>query len=219
MVEQGLHMLLHMKGVSTGILHGNDHSDDHCHALESPKYTRAPTPVPGEPAALQNGENGFQWLDIKPVAYVVTIGDFLHGFTDGILIAIGFQSCNSATGWLITFGVVLHEVPHRVSDFFILVQSGLSIAQAVFINFCTSLSTVLGAILLLSVGDIQGETLGYILAFGSGTFLFISMGNLLPPLLHEMNPKKAAIHYVSFIAGVIVIGLTMLNSETHCDAE
>jgi len=183
------------------------------------KKSNVETPTSGNRTTDPVEAPRFQWRGVKPIVLVVAMGDLIHAITDGILIAIGFQGCNSSTGWLITFAVAMHEIPHRTADFFIFLKSGLSIAQSLLINLFASSGTVFGAMILLTAGDIQGETLGYLVSFSSGTLLFIGLTNLLPTMLNETDGKKTIIHNMAFVAGIITVGLTMLVEDTHCEAD
>ena len=213
-VEQGLHMFLYAKGAGHGTCHGHGHENhvetshealtSPAHQLESQKTSEAP-------------KTGFwDFAHVEAVAWVVAIGDFAHAFTDGILIAVAFSSSNPTTGWVITMAICLHEVPHRIGDFFIFLKAGMSIGQACFVNFLASLSSLIGALALLVVGDIPNTTLGVILGVGSGVLLFLAMSELMPPMLQEMKPKAAAINLLFFILGIFVIALSMATGGCSC---
>lgn len=63
--------------------------------------------------------------DIKIAGYLNLAADFLHNFTDGLAIGASYMAGNN-TGYLTTFTILLHEIPHEIGDFAILVQSGVS---------------------------------------------------------------------------------------------
>ncbi|OQR74419.1 zinc transporter SLC39A7-like [Tropilaelaps mercedesae] len=58
-------------------------------------------------------------------AYLNLAADFAHNFTDGLAIGASFLAGNTA-GIVSTITILLHEVPHEIGDFAILVQSGMS---------------------------------------------------------------------------------------------
>lgn len=208
-IEQGVHIFL----ASRGIKHTHNMHEACAEKEDDEEYVETTTPINGD--ELEKQSNTVLGR-VQPIVYVTAVGDMVHGLTDGILIAIGFSSCNSSTGWLITIAIIFHEVPHRVADFFIFVRGGLSIPKAVILNFIASLSTVVGGVLLLSAGEIEQKIMGYLLGVGSGMLLFISMSQLLPALLHMVEIKSIMINLALFVAGVTVIGVTMMN-HTHCD--
>lgn len=63
--------------------------------------------------------------DIKIAGYLNLVADFLHNFTDGLAIGASYLAGNTI-GYVTTFTILLHEVPHEIGDFAILVQSGCS---------------------------------------------------------------------------------------------
>ena len=206
-VEQGCHILLHHNGVE----HSHHHIDMSCPANHENHANDTAFENIETPGAVEKPEKPTADAPrISPVAWVVALGDFIHAFVDGILIAIGFQT-STASGWTITLAICLHEVPHRLGDFFVFLKAGMTVKQAALLNFLASLSGVIGAIILLSVGEVEKTTLGYMLGVGSGALLFISLTELLPTMLHEMNLKRACINFFVFSIGAVVVGLTMLN--------
>lgn len=55
--------------------------------------------------------------------YLNLAADFTHNFTDGLAIGASFL-VGPAVGFVTTLTILLHEVPHEIGDFAILVQSG-----------------------------------------------------------------------------------------------
>lgn len=62
-------------------------------------------------------------VDIKVSGYLNLAADFTHNFTDGLAIGASFL-VSPAVGVVTTITILLHEVPHEIGDFAILVQSG-----------------------------------------------------------------------------------------------
>lgn len=61
--------------------------------------------------------------DIKVAGYLNLAADFAHNFTDGLAIGASFLGGNTL-GMITTVTIFLHEIPHEIGDFAILVQSG-----------------------------------------------------------------------------------------------
>lgn len=70
-----------------------------------------------EPVDLEN--------NIQIAGYLNLAADFLHNFTDGLAIGASYLAGNNI-GYVTTFTILLHEVPHEIGDFAILIQSGYS---------------------------------------------------------------------------------------------
>ena len=63
--------------------------------------------------------------DIKVAGYLNLAADFAHNFTDGLAIGASFLMGQNL-GIITTITIFLHEIPHEIGDFAILVQSGCS---------------------------------------------------------------------------------------------
>src|SRR5687768_13320257 len=66
---------------------------------------------------------------VHPVAITNLVGDGLHNFLDGAIIAASF-AVSPQLGVATSIAVALHEIPQELGDFGILVHSGLSPRKA-----------------------------------------------------------------------------------------
>lgn len=149
----------------------------------------------------------------------VLIGDFMHNFVDGIFIGASFVSCGSSLGWTVTAATVYHELAQEMSDFFLLTkQCGFPVGRALFINFLSGTSTLLGVIVILasSVAEYQ---LGLILAFGAGVYVRLGAGeSLSKAYLVATTPLLKGVGLLAFVVGAVCIGLVLLDHK-HCGEE
>lgn len=90
------------------------------------------------------------------------------------------------------------------------------VSQALLINFIASLSSLLGAIVLLAAGSVSNHILGALLSFGTGALLFIAMVELIPPMLAVRERKRVWMHFTWFSFGCVLIGLSVFE-DTECD--
>ncbi len=148
----------------------------------------------------------------KTAGTLILIGDGIHNFVDGILIAAAFLS-DVKLGIATSLAVAAHEIPQEVGDFAILLESGYSRSTALFFNVLSSLATVIGGILAYySLGDLQ-DILPFFLAFAASSFIYISVADLIPTL-HTRVEAKETFHQILLIsAGVVLI--TFLHGFTH----
>jgi zinc and cadmium transporter len=137
---------------------------------------------------------------------LVLVGDSLHNALDGTLIAAAFLS-NVQLGALTTFAVAAHEIPHRVGDFAILVQAGLSRPRALLLNLATGVASVLGAVVAYFGLRETQHALPYALAFAASGFLYIAIAGLIPGLHRRADPRTSAIQVLLIGAGIAVIAL------------
>ncbi|HKD55781.1 MAG TPA: ZIP family metal transporter [Steroidobacteraceae bacterium] len=137
---------------------------------------------------------------------LVLVGDSLHNALDGVLIAAAFLSSMSL-GLLTTFAVAAHEIPHRVGDFAILVQAGLSRPRALLLNLGTGIASVLGAAAAYFGLRQSMGALPYALAVAAAGFLYIAVANLIPGLHRRVDPRTSAVQVLLIGAGIVVIDL------------
>ena len=91
------------------------------------------------------------------LAAVNILGDVIHNFIDGVLIAASYL-VSPTLGLGTTFAVLLHEIPQELGDFGILIHSGLTVRQAVIFNLASASVSVLGAIAALAWGVASGAS-------------------------------------------------------------
>jgi len=101
--------------------------------------------------------------------------------------------------------VAAHEVPHRVGDFAILVQAGLSRRRALLLNLATGLASVVGAGVAYYALRGTQRVLPYALAFAAAGFLYIAVAGLIPGLHRRADPRTSAIQVMLIAAGIAVI--------------
>ncbi|KAG3117813.1 hypothetical protein PI125_g3488 [Phytophthora idaei] len=158
------------------------------------------------------------WHTIKPMAYIILLGDLFHNFVDGVLIATAFLACDDSLGVSVTVSAILHELPQEFADFIILVESGFTPFQAVLFNFLSALSAFIGAIVVLAAVPVTNETMGLLLAVGSGTLVYIAGTDLLPGVLRVKSVGQFVVNLLMFGIGVGALALTTLH-HVHCNAD
>jgi zinc and cadmium transporter len=140
-----------------------------------------------------------------PLATMNLVGDTLHNFIDGVLIA-GSYILSIPVGIATTIAVVFHEIPQEIGDFSVLLHSGMKVKKALFMNFMVSLSAVLGTLIVLVTGVSAQTTVNMIIPVTIGGFLYIANADLIPELHKDVKVTNSIIQLVSFILGVAVMG-------------
>ncbi|MDD5580341.1 MAG: ZIP family metal transporter [Methylobacter sp.] len=140
----------------------------------------------------------------KSAGTLIILGDGIHNFVDGILIAAAFLT-DVKLGIVTSLAVAAHEIPQEVGDFAILLHSGYSRSKAFFYNLLASLTTVLGGVIAyFSLGDLH-DSLPYFLALAASSFIYIAVADLIPSL-HKKTDLKTSLQQIALIAaGVLLI--------------
>jgi len=146
-----------------------------------------------------------------PVAVLNLLGDAVHNFIDGMLIAASFIA-GPALGLATTIAVVLHEIPQEMGDFGVLVHSGLSVKKALWFNFLTALTAVLGAVVVLIFGAYFTEFSAFLLPVTAGGFLYIAGSDLIPELHQgcDLKVSNAIKQFCAIVLGVAIMALLTL---------
>ncbi|HLC57006.1 MAG TPA: ZIP family metal transporter [Candidatus Nanoarchaeia archaeon] len=146
--------------------------------------------------------------NIKSLAYMNLIGDGVHNFIDGMIIA-GSYLVSFPVGIATTMAVIFHEIPQELGDFGVLLYSGFKKKMALLFNFLSALCAVLGA---LTVFLIQKDLTSFLIPFAAGTFLYIAGSDLIPELHEETMLGKSIAQIGVFLLGVLVMaGLLLLE--------
>jgi len=146
---------------------------------------------------------------VHPVAVTNIVGDGLHNFVDGSLIAGSFL-VSTKLGIATAIAVVLHEIPQELGDFAILVRAGLKPRRALVLNMLSGLAAVLGAVVtLVLAGSIEGVE-RVVVPLTAGAFVYIASTDLLPELHKEPEVGRSFVQLVGVLAGVAVMALLLL---------
>ena len=146
---------------------------------------------------------------IHPFAYMNLVGDSLHNFLDGIIIATSYIISMPA-GIATTIAVIMHEIPQEIGDFGVLIHGGFTKSRALLMNFLTALTAILGAIITLILNK-SIENLGSILTpLAIGGFVYIAGSDLIPELhKHSDKLSKSLLQLLSFLLGILVMYLLL----------
>ncbi|XP_007246966.3 zinc transporter ZIP13 isoform X2 [Astyanax mexicanus] len=151
---------------------------------------------------------------IKTSGYLNLLANCIDNFTHGLAVAGSFL-VSRKVGFLTTFAILLHEIPHEVGDFAILLRAGFDRWSAARMQLSTALGGVLGACFALSAQSQQGaeNATAWILPFSSGGFLYIALVNVVPDLLEEKNPRHSLLQILLLFCGVGVMALLSMVAD------
>jgi len=140
----------------------------------------------------------------KSAGVLIILGDSIHNFVDGVLIAAAFLT-DVQLGIVTSLAVAAHEIPQEVGDFAILLDSGYSKGKALFYNILASLTTVLGGVLAYFSLENLHDSLPYFLALAASSFIYIAVADLIPSL-HTKTDMNTSLQQIALIAaGVFLI--------------
>ncbi len=133
----------------------------------------------------------------------VLLGDAIHNFIDGIVIALSF-SLGTHVGIATTIAVFFHEVPQEIGDFGILLHAGYAKKKILLYNFFTAITTPIGAIIGYFALPFISGFLPYLIAFAAGSFIYIAISDLMPELRHKTKGPDIA-HLLAMVIGIMLV--------------
>ncbi|MEM4271760.1 MAG: ZIP family metal transporter [Candidatus Pacearchaeota archaeon] len=141
---------------------------------------------------------------IHSFAHMNLIGESVHNFIDGLIIAASFV-INLPLGIASTIAVAMHEIPQEIGDFGVLVYGGYKKGKALMLNFFVALSVVLGGIFGYFFLEQVNALTGFLIPFAAGGFIYIAASDLIPELRRETEIDKSLTTF-----GVFIIGLAIM---------
>lgn len=144
------------------------------------------------------------------LAYLTLVGDGVHNFLDGAVIGVTFLT-SVPLGVVTTLAVIAHEIPHEMSDFFLLIYGGFDNKRALWFNFLSALTAILGTITVFVFSRNIVQFSPYFIGFAAGNFLYIAASDLIPELHEKHNVRVSVMQTIFLIAGVIL----MQGVSTH----
>lgn len=140
--------------------------------------------------------------------YLTTVGDSLHNFIDGLVIAASFL-VSIPLGIATTLAVIFHEIPQEIGQFAILLHGGWSKAKATWYNFLSALTSVAGALVVVLFARNIEAAPTFLLAFAGSSFIYIALSDIVPQLHEESSPRKSFYQILWLIAGIILMALLL----------
>lgn len=151
----------------------------------------------------------------KVAGYLNLLANSIDNFTHGLAVAGSFL-VSFRHGVLATFAILLHEIPHEVGDFAILLRSGFSRWDAAKAQLLTATAGLLGALVAIGgsgVTSAMEARTSWIMPFTAGGFLHIALVTVLPDLLEEEDRIESCKQFGALILGIGVMGAMTIMVE------
>jgi zinc and cadmium transporter len=143
----------------------------------------------------------------------VLVGDGIHNFCDGVIIAAAFLA-DTTLGWVTAAAIVAHEIPQEAGDYIVLLNAGFTRAKALLFNALSGLAAVLGGVVgYFLVGGLS-EWMPYLLVVASSSFIYVAVADLLPQLQQRLSLRDTAaqVLWLGSGLGVVLLARALLES-------
>ena len=156
--------------------------------------------------------HGFDEHQAGRGGWSVLVGDSIHNFTDGVIIAAAFLA-DTRLGVVTAVAIVAHEIPQEVGDYIVLLNAGLSRARALTYNAISGLASVLGGVLGYFLVGPWTEMFPYLLVIAASSFIYVAVADLIPQLQHRLTLRETLSQLAWLSTGLGLIA--RVTSQTH----
>ncbi len=142
---------------------------------------------------------------------MILVGDGIHNFVDGVLIAAAFMA-DYQVGVFTALAIIAHEIPQEIGDFIVLLNAGFSRTRALLYNLICGLSAVVGGVLAYFFLEKAHTAMPYLLVVASSSFIYIAVSDLIPQMHRRPHWLESLRQTVLIACGV---GFVILLSFLH----
>ena len=159
-------------------------------------------------------EHGHDAHEAGKAGWMILVGDGLHNFTDGILIAAAFLA-DPKLGVITALAIIAHEIPQEIGDFIVLLNAGFTKARAYVYNLICSLMAVVGGLVGYYALGSGMHLIPYVLVLASSGFIYIAVSDLMPQMQRRATLRESVPQFVLIAVGVGIVVLLTHRFHVH----
>jgi zinc and cadmium transporter len=156
--------------------------------------------------------HGHDKREAGKAGWMILVGDGMHNFTDGILIAAAFLA-DPGLGLVTGLAIIAHEIPQEIGDFIVLLNAGFSRTRAYIYNLLCSMMAIAGGLLGYYTLDQASNLIPYVLVFASSGFIYIAVSDLMPQMQRRATLRETVPQVLLIAAGVAIV--LFLTAHRH----
>ena len=156
--------------------------------------------------------HGFDRQQAGRGGWTVILGDSIHNFCDGIIIAAAFLA-DTRLGVVTSLAIVAHEIPQEVGDYIVLLNAGFSRSRALAFNALSGLAAVAGGVVGYFVVGPWQSYFPYLLVVAASSFIYVAVADLIPQLQHRLTLKETAAQLFWLCCGlaIVIVAISQLG--------
>ena len=158
--------------------------------------------------------HGFDVAQAGQGGWSVLLGDSIHNFCDGLIIAAAFLA-DTRLGVVTSLAIVAHEIPQEVGDYIVLLNAGLSRGRALAYNAISGLAAVLGGVMGYFLVGPWTELFPYLLVVAASSFIYVAVADLIPQLQHRLTLRETVAQLAWLAAGLAIIAIAVSQLHDH----
>lgn len=144
----------------------------------------------------------------------VLVGDSIHNFSDGVIIAAAFLT-DVRLGVATALAIIAHEIPQEVGDYVVLLNAGLSRARALAYNALSGLASVVGGVVGYFVVEPWEGLFPYLLVVAASSFIYVAVADLIPQLQRRLPLRETLTQLAWLAAGLAVVAFGLGALHPH----
>jgi zinc and cadmium transporter len=157
--------------------------------------------------------HGFDAEQAGRGGWSVLVGDSIHNFCDGIIIAAAFLT-DTHLGVVTAVAIIAHEIPQEVGDYVVLLNAGFTRARALLYNAISGTAAVLGGVVGYFIVGPWEALFPYLLVVAASSFIYVSVADLLPQLQRRL-PLRDTLAQVAWISSGLGLAYLMQSLHQH----
>ena len=158
--------------------------------------------------------HGFDEQQAGRGGWSVLMGDSIHNFCDGIIIAAAFL-VDVRLGVVTSLAIIAHEIPQEVGDYVVLLNAGFSRGKALLYNALSGLAAVAGGVLGYYVVGPWEALFPYLLVVAASSFIYVAVADLIPQLQHRLTLRATLAQLAWLGAGLLLVALAVSQLHDH----
>lgn len=158
--------------------------------------------------------HGFDHEQAGRGGWSVIMGDSIHNFCDGIIIAAAFLA-DTRLGVVTALAIIAHEIPQEVGDYIVLLNAGFSRARALFYNALSGMAAVLGGVVGYYVVGPWEALFPYLLVVAASSFIYVAVADLIPQLQHRLTLRETVAQLAWLAAGLLIVLVLVQYLHAH----
>jgi zinc and cadmium transporter len=146
--------------------------------------------------------------------WAVLVGDSVHCFGDGILIASAFMA-DLDLGIIAALAVLAHEVPHHMGDLAVLrAASGTRKAALLKVTLAGAI-TALGGLVGYWLIDLLRDYLTFFLVVAASSFIYVALADLIPQLQRRLSLRETCAQIAWLLVGISLVMVVARLAHAH----
>ncbi len=158
--------------------------------------------------------HGFDVAQAGRGGWTVLMGDSIHNFCDGIIIAAAFLA-DTRLGIVTALAIIAHEIPQEVGDYIVLLNAGFSRGRALAYNAASGMAAVVGGVIGYFVVGPWEALFPYLLVVAASSFIYVAVADLIPQLQHRLTLRQTLAQLAWLATGLALVALAVSQLHAH----